>query len=89
MMLTYRVEIYRDGVVLTHCYDLVDRWVPGLEEMYKSVDDMPQWAQEKLAVLSLCDTSKPTPEIKEVGRRITENLFWIFKEEPDGNNPRG
>lgn len=86
MTLTYRIEISGNGIVLTRCYDLIDRWVPGLNETYQSVDDMPQWVQEKLAVLSLCDVTKPTPEIKHVGRRITENLFWVFKEEHDDDS---
>ena len=40
-------------------------------------DRMPDWMQERVAVLRLLDVSKERQSIKGVGRRVTLNVFWI------------
>jgi len=81
-MLTYSVSITPSGSVDTFCFDEVDRFSPQLKIKYNSVEEMPIWAQEKLAVLAI--TTPPTDDIKPIGRRLTDDKFWIFKEE-DGD----
>lgn len=83
----YRLSIEKDGTVFTYCYDLMEGFDPELNSMYKSVDELPQWVQDRLAVLMLCDHTKPMNEIGNVGRRITEDVFWITRE-PDGGYAR-
>ena len=46
---------------------------------YSSVDDLPLWAQEKIALLMMTSLDKPTSEVKGVGRRIDDNVYWIFR----------
>jgi hypothetical protein len=84
-MLTYSVWVSSDRSVSTFCFDEVDRFNPQLKINYNSVEEMPMWAQEKLAVLAI--TTPPTDDIKPIGRRLTDDKFWIFKEEDrDGIN---
>jgi hypothetical protein len=62
-----------------------------LRNEYASVDELPEWMQEKLALLSMVPVTKPTPIIEGVGRRIDNWTYWIFKPEGtgiNGNYPR-
>lgn len=50
----------------------------SLEGHYTGVDALPDWVQERLAVLMVTDAkSKPTPYIDGVGRRISEFVYWV------------
>lgn len=46
--------------------------------IYDSVDDLPEWMQQKLAVLSGIDCSKPTEELEGIGRRVSSHVFWVY-----------
>jgi hypothetical protein len=46
--------------------------------VYDSVDDLPEWMQRKLAVLSSIDCSNLTEELEGVGRRISGHVFWVY-----------
>ena len=86
----YRLEIHdRTGEVITDCYDLLENFAPELKTSYDCVDELPQWVQDKLAVLMLFDHTKQNEEVENVGRRINKNIFWVFKGENDGDYPRG
>ena len=52
-----------------------------LKDVYDSVDDLPKWVQERLALLMMISTNPPTAVVKGVGRRISENIFWVFPPE--------
>lgn len=82
----YRIRVNDDTTVDIDCYDLLENFAPELEKSYNSVQDLPQWVQERLAVLMLLDTSKRNEEIRGVGKRINKNIFWVFKGEDDGVN---
>jgi hypothetical protein len=84
----YRIKIYEDSSVETTCYDLLDNFKPELDNHYEHLDDLPEWAQNKLAVLMLLDHTKHNEEVKDVGRRISEDIYWVFKRENDGGDPR-
>ena len=86
----YRLEIHdRTGEVITDCYDLLENFAPELKKSYDGVDELPQWVQDKLAVLLLLDHTKSNKEVEGVGRRINKSIFWVFKGEHDGDYPRG
>ena len=85
---TYRVKIHEDSSVETTCYDLLDNFKPELDNHYEHLDDLPDWVQNKLAVLMLLDHKVNNEEVRDVGRRISENIYWVFKRENDGGNPR-
>jgi len=84
----YRIDIKEDSTVHTTCYELLDAFNPELKNYYGGVDELPKWVQDKLAVLMLLDHTKQNEEVENVGRRIQENVFWVFKGEADGNDSR-
>lgn len=73
----YRVYIKEDQTVTTYSYELLENFAPELEKEYKSIDDLPKWAQDKLAVLMVCEPS--SAKVDGVGRRISKDVFWLFK----------
>ena len=85
----YRIRINDDGTVDTDCYEMMDSFQPELEGGYDNVDELPKWVQDRISVLMLLDHKVLNQEVKSVGRRISENIFWVFKGEQDGDDPRG
>jgi hypothetical protein len=82
----YRIRVNDDTTVDIDCYDLLENFAPELEKSYDSVQDLPEWAQSKLAVLMVLDVTKRNEEIRGVGKRINNNIFWVFRGEDDGVN---
>ena len=85
----YRIGINEDNTVQTTCYEMLDAFNPALKNCYETLDDLPNWVQDKLAVLMLLDHTKVNEEVKGVGRRISKNVYWVFHGETDGSDPRG
>lgn len=75
---TFRITLYQDGEVDVMCFALPD--VDDIREgRYDSVDALPNWVQERLAILMMIDYRiKPTPHIADVGRRISAGVFWVY-----------
>lgn len=81
---TYRVEINRDRVNII-CFGLptVDA---NCEGEYDSVDALPNWVQERLAILMMTPNTKPTRDIPKIGRRVSGNVFWVYAPEPSSED---
>lgn len=75
---TYRVSFTEKGGIEVVCFDL-ENIDSELEGYYDGVSDLPEWVQERIAVLSVCNPDPPTPVVEEVGRRISDGIFWIYK----------
>lgn len=75
---TFRVTLNQDGSVDVMCFALPD--IDDIREgNYDSVDALPNWVQERLAILMMIDYRiKPTPHIADVGRRISAGVFWVY-----------
>lgn len=75
---TFRITLYQDGSVDVMCFALPD--IDGIREgNYDSVDALPNWVQERLAILMMIDHRiKPTPHIADVGRRISAGVYWVY-----------
>ena len=73
----YRVEI-ANGFVRVLCLGMerVDACGQGV---YHNLDEIPQWMQEQVAKLSMLSAVPPTENIVGIGRRITENTYWVYK----------
>lgn len=84
----YRLVINDDGSVNTSCYEMLDAFAPELKNSYETVDELPKWVQDRIAVLMLLDHTKQNEEVENVGRRISKDIFWVFKGEADGDDPR-
>jgi hypothetical protein len=50
-----------------------------IEGEYDSVDALPLWMQEKVALLMMTSLDKPTSTVEGVGRRIDANVYWVFR----------
>lgn len=85
----YRICINDDTTVSTDCYDMLENFAPELNTYYSGVDELPKWAQDRLAVLSLLDPKQVNQQVEGVGKRINEHIFWLFKESSDGDDARG
>ena len=74
----YRVYVNpHTNAVEVSCIGMeVDSTVEG---EYDSVDALPLWMQEKVALLMMTSLDKPTSEVEGVGRRIDDNVYWIFR----------
>ena len=75
---TFRVTVLPDGAVTVLCFAL-----PTIDDIrdghYDGVDALPNWVQERLAILMMTDHRiKPTPHIADIGRRISESVFWVY-----------
>ena len=75
----YRVVI-QNGKVSVSCFgmDLLD---PQAQGEYDSVDDLPKWVQDRLAVLMITSGTPPTQEVAGVGRRISSHVYWVYAPE--------
>jgi hypothetical protein len=71
-----RVKIYTHGKVAVYSLDSIDTEVDGY---YDSVNDLPVWMQERLAILLLMSAKPPTQDVDDVGRRIDETTFWLYR----------
>ena len=49
------------------------------EQEYVSTDIMPDWMQDRLSVLLMMDPTPPTKYVDGVGRRISEDIFWVVE----------
>ena len=82
----YRIRINNNASIDTDCYDLIDSYCPKLKNHYEKVEDLPQWVQEKLAVLMVIDPAQlGGREVTGIGRRINEIIFWVYD---NGNDSR-
>lgn len=71
-----RVKIYTHGKVVVHSLNTIDNEIDGY---YDSVNDLPVWMQERLAILSLMSAKPPTQDVEGVGRRIDDRTFWLYQ----------
>ena len=73
----YRVSMKHSPYIEVMC--LGDGFVDSAcDGMYHGVDALPDWVKERIATLMLCRTTPPMPTIDGVGRRISEDIFWVF-----------
>lgn len=87
--IVYRIEIISHyGVVVgsaegrvycrVSCVDMDDPYdLAGLAYL----DELPDWVEQRLAVLMLTSHEPPTVEIDGVGRRINADTYWIYAPE--------
>lgn len=75
----YRVVVYPSTKsVLVTCFGMEGVDV-AIEGAYDSVDELPEWIQRKLAVLNMLKVKPPMQTVPDVGRRIDEDTFWVYR----------
>ena len=76
---TYRVMVNLDtGKAEVVCLG-IDRVDSGCEGIYNSTNELPEWMQQKLAVLAMIEVNPPQTEVEGVGIRIDHNTYWILE----------
>lgn len=74
----YRVVI-NDETKLVHVISFgMERVDVSPERVYNSVNDLPEWMQEGVALLMMTSAKPPTNEVDGVGRRIDETTYWLY-----------
>jgi hypothetical protein len=76
----YRVHIRDTGEdrISVICVGM-ERVDACLEGAYDNLQELPQWVQERIAVLSMLNAKPPTQNIEGVGRRINESTYWVYR----------
>lgn len=76
----YRVIIdeSKENSIEVQCIGMycVDSQVTGF---YSGLEKLPQWMQEKVALLMMTSTDPPTVPVEGIGKRISENTFWVYQ----------
>ena len=49
------------------------------EGIYDDITDLPEWMQERIAVLSLMKVNPPQTKVDGIGMRVDEHVYWILK----------
>ena len=74
----YRV-LLNDETKLVHVISFgMERVDVSPERVYNSVNDLPEWMQEGIALLMMTSAEPPTNEVDGVGRRIDETTYWLY-----------
>lgn len=76
----YRVRVNPNtGSVEVVCLGMnsVDSEAEGI---YNDTSLLPDWMQDKLAVLSMMKVDPPQTNIEGVGMRVDQNVFWVLKQ---------
>jgi len=50
-----------------------------IEGSYSALEDLPQWMQEKVALLMMTSSTPPTKTVEGVGRRVNAYTFWVYQ----------
>ena len=51
------------------------------EGTYSDTSKLPQWLQEKLAVLVMIKVDPPQTKVEGVGMRVDDDVYWVIKGE--------
>lgn len=73
----YRVKVQDSVEVLLLTMGDVDDPDCGV---YSSIHDLPEWIQNKIALLSMLSEKPPTENVPGVGRRIYRDVYWVYKD---------
>ena len=74
----YRV-VLNDETKLVHVISFgMEKVDVSPERVYNSVNDLPKWMQERVALLMMTSAKPPTEEVDGVGRRIDETTYWLY-----------
>lgn len=75
----YRVYVSSDGKAVEVICLGIDSVNGDAEGIYDDTSKLPEWMQERLAVLSMIKVDPPQTKVEGVGMRIDEHVYWIIK----------
>jgi hypothetical protein len=74
----YRVDVEPPTRIEVICFG-IDKLDDTVEGVYDNINDLPNWMQERLSVLSMLPPNTAgMNDVKGIGRRITESIYWIY-----------
>ena len=73
----YRVFVNKETDTIEVVCIGMDKLDVKVEGTYSDVDELPEWLQERLAVLMISCAEPPTNKVGNFRRRIDENTFWV------------
>lgn len=74
----YRVDVEPPNHIEVICFG-IDKLDSTVEGVYDNINDLPNWMQERLSVLSMLPpNTSGGNDVKGIGRRITESIYWIY-----------
>jgi hypothetical protein len=50
----------------------------GLDQWYRTDDNMPKWIQDKLIKLQIMLPPPPPHDIEGIGKRLGTHVFWVY-----------
>lgn len=77
----YRVAFDTVQAKISVTYLGIESVDDSLSSDYDCVEQLPQWMQERLAMLNMLSYEPPTEIVDGVGRRISKSTYWV--EKPD------
>lgn len=81
---TIRLSFNVDGSINTMAWPDDSVIVTFDDKVFVNSDELPSWIQKKLAVLMVLDPNDMNAgEVPTVGRRISENTFWVYADGDD------
>jgi hypothetical protein len=75
----YRVRVEPDTKTVEVICLGIDSIDADTEGIYDDTSKLPEWMQERLAVLSMMKVDPPQNKVEGVGMRIDEHVYWIIK----------
>lgn len=84
---TYRVKFVEDKARVM-CFGIpISTYALFEQEVEVPTDELPEWITRRVAVLSTMSYEPPTEWVNSIGRRISENVYWVFYEgDEDGDD---
>ena len=79
MTITYRIEFDDKERAHVECLNYALDIDPLQEGVYESIDALPKWVRDRIHVLNPFSSKPPTIDVEGLGRRIEENIFWVYK----------
>ena len=74
----YRVDVEPPTRIEVICFG-IDKLDDTVEGVYDNINDLPNWMQERLSVLSMLPPNTAgANDVKGIGRRITESIYWVY-----------
>lgn len=77
----YRVDVEPPTKIEVICFG-IDSLDDGVEGVYDNINDLPNWMQDRLSVLSMLPpNTSGGNDVEGIGRRITESVYWVYAQE--------
>lgn len=79
----YRIDVAPPDKIEVLCFGM-DRLDGDIQGVYSNVNELPNWMQERISVLSMLPpNTSGAHDVDGIGRRITESVYWVYAPKTD------